>query len=334
MPYGECKVYKDGTHYIAIPHTENPHRVRVKKTEEQIIVVSPPDKSKTGLSEVSEEIACTKNDNSVIQSDSLSSSVESRIMTKKELFEELYTKYSGIRANERKKQIVSDMTPYFKNEQQAQEYVAVNLERKKRNRICRSIRMSRKAALQSWDYFVTFTYNSELHTEESFKKKLKNKLSLLSSRKGWKYIGVWERSPEKNRLHFHGIFSIPDGTMPGSMVQVEDYSFSTHKRQITLQNTYFNTYFGRSDFEELNEHCIEEALHYIQKYMGKTGEKIVYSRGLHQYFISDIMDDDVICPFGLEDRKLLLFDDFECWDEGCYMGTVSKDTIAQMRKSD
>lgn len=36
---------------------------------------------------------------------------------------------------------------------------------------------------------------------------------------------------------------------------------------------------------------------------------------------------------GIEDKKLLLFDDFVCWDEGCYMGEVSKEVIAQMRKS-
>lgn len=59
----------------------------------------------------------------------------------------------------------------------------------------------------------------------------------------------------------------------------------------------------------------------------------MYSRGLPQYFISDIMDEDVACTIGLEDRKLLLFDDFICWDEGCYMGAVSQEIIEQMRKS-
>ena len=67
--------------------------------------------------------------------------------------------------------------------------------------------------------------------------------------------------------------------------------------------------------------------------MEKTGEKIVYSKGLTQYFISDIMDDDVVCNIGVDDRKLLLFDDFKCFDEGTYMGTVSKETINSMRKA-
>ena len=67
--------------------------------------------------------------------------------------------------------------------------------------------------------------------------------------------------------------------------------------------------------------------------MEKTGEKMVYSKGLPQYFISDIMDEDIVCPVGLEDKKLLLFDDFNCWDEGVLIGKGSKEVIEQLRKS-
>ena len=69
---------------------------------------------------------------------------------------------------------------------------------------------------------ITLTYSDELHTEESFKKGVKICLRNLCYRNGWKYIGVWERSPEKKRLHFHGIFYIPEGTMPGRMIDVEE----------------------------------------------------------------------------------------------------------------
>ena len=58
----------------------------------------------------------------------------------------------------------------------------------------------------------------------------------------------------------------------------------------------------------------------------------MYSKGLPQYFISDIMDEDIICFIGLEDKKLLLCYDFTCWDEGCYIGKVSKSVIEQLRK--
>ena len=59
----------------------------------------------------------------------------------------------------------------------------------------------------------------------------------------------------------------------------------------------------------------------------------MYSRGLPQYFISDVMEEDVVTTTGIEDKKLLLFDDFICWDEGEYVGAVSKDVIGRLRKS-
>ena len=192
--------------------------------------------------------------------------------------------------------------------------------------------MTRKANLADFNFFVTFTYSDELHTEETFQKKLKNALSLLSYRKGWKYIGVWGRSPGKKRLHFHGMFYIPDGTLPGEM-KVSGYSFSEHKRKKTNENSYFKERFGRNDFENMiSEFMLDGAVTYILKYIEKSKEKIVYSRGLPQFFISDIMEDDVICPIGEEDQKLLLFDNFSCRDEGCYIGKVSKEVIKQMPK--
>ena len=44
MPYGETKVYFDGSHYIAIPHTENPYRKRPQKPEEVITVADDGEK--------------------------------------------------------------------------------------------------------------------------------------------------------------------------------------------------------------------------------------------------------------------------------------------------
>ena len=69
------------------------------------------------------------------------------------------------------------------------------------------------------------------------------------------------------------------------------------------------------------------------KYIEKTNEKIVYSKGLPTYFVSDILEKDVICNIGQEDRKILLFDNFTCLDEGLVVGKVSRETIEQMPKS-
>ena len=35
---------------------------------------------------------------------------------------------------------------------------------------------------------------------------------------------------------------------------------------------------------------------------------------------------------GENGEKLLLFDDFSCYDDGCYIGKVSKEVIAKMPK--
>ena len=125
----------------------------------------------------------------------------------------------------------------------------------------------------------------------------------------------------------------PKYYVPGELVEVSDYSFSSKKRQTTVQNTYFNTYFGRSDFEEIDEHLTAQALQYMLKYIEKTGERIVYSRGLYQYFISDILDDDIVCVTGTNENKFILFDDFSCFDEGVYIGQNSPEVRAQMKKS-
>lgn len=117
------------------------------------------------------------------------------------------------------------------------------------------------------------------------------------------------------------------------LVPIEDYNLNTHKRQITYQNTDFNSRFGRSDFVAINSKLdLGEMMQYIIKYLEKTGEKLVYSKGLPQFFMSDIMDKDVAAPIGIENKKLLLFDDFSCWDEGEYIGEVSTETISKLRK--
>lgn len=339
--YPKAKVYSDGGHYIAIPHTEQPYRARRKPKEEIIEVPDEPKSNDNNCasSEIgeSEKPKADENIKTKAAEETEGKSSETvpsvRRITKKQLFNETYKAHYTDRKSVRRKVLIETMSPYFKDRESAEYYVDAGIARKQKNLIARRIRMVRKANLADFNYFVTFTYDSALHTEETFRKKLKNALALFSHRKGWKYIGVWERSPEKKRLHFHGLFYIPDGTLPGEMKEVNGYSFSEHKRKITHENSYFRERFGRNDFDDMvTEFMLDGAITYILKYIEKSGEKIVYSRGLPQFFISDIMDEDVICPMGEEEQKLLLFDRFTCWDEGCYIGEVSKEVIAQMPK--
>ena len=346
MPYPKCKIYSDRSHYIAIPHTERPYKPRRKVQEEEIVVEEPQEQeeqeSKTlqGAPDMEEQASEEQESEEIEQAvpemphTSPKIMTAERRMTRKQLFEGLYREGRGLKKQALKSMLVKGMKPYFPSEQAVREYVDRNLRRKQRNLVARRIRMSRKANLQTFNYFVTLTYNSAIHTEESFKRKLRTTLSHFADRKGWKYIGVWERSPQKKRLHFHGVFHIPEGTLSGEMEEVNSYSFATHKRQVTMQNSFFLKRFGRNDFEKItDENRIGDALSYLMKYIEKSGEKIVYSRGLPQFFISDVMDEDVACMMGEEQEKLVLHDDFGCWVDGEYMGKVSKDTIAKMPKA-
>ncbi len=295
MAYGETKVYNDGSHYIAIPHTTRPKRKKSKKIES---------KKETEL---------------------------------KELADKVFSENKGKRRKEKIEILKNEVNEIIKDEKATKEFVKTYMDKKIRNLIERRKRLVRKINLGQWNYFCTFTYDDKKHNEESFMKKLKNCLKKLSYRKGWVYIGVWERSPEKKRLHFHGIFYIPDNAMVGELKEVNDYSFSSHTRQVTLQNTYFNERFGRSDFKPIDRrepNALSSATRYLMKYMEKSGERIVYSKNTPTYFISDIMDEDIACVMNSDKgEKLILFDNFSCWDEGCYMGQVSPEVISQMRKA-
>ena len=354
MAFGETKVYFDGSHYIAIPHTTRPKKWRPKVKEEEITVI---EKTEVGtLEENSDVPSVFENENSYCDDNEEVKNTQNfdtnekleedtktdknvqpapRKTTRKELFDELYTKYIDLSKRKRKDKIIQEMQPYFDKPKYCENFVEVNFERKQRNLICRRVRMTRKANLANFNYFCTFTYDSFLHTEETFKKKLRTCLRHLVERKNWKYMGVWERAPETNRLHFHGLFYIPENGMVGNLKEVKDYDTRSHRMRTTIQSTFFNEKFGRSDFEEIDEQerRLGHALAYLMKYIEKTGEKIVYSKGLPQYFISDILDEDIICTIGQEDKKLLLFDDFMCLDEGCFMGRVCPEVIEQMRKS-
>ena len=235
---------------------------------------------------------------------------------------------------EKTERIVKVLNQDIENIKQSQAIVNKVIEKDKRNRIVRLTRLSRKVGLQQWTHFCTFTYDSNKLTETEFREKFLNCLRHLSNRKGWKYIGVFERSPQLQRLHFHGIFVIPE--MVGEIIKTKDYSTKTHQMQIAHQNTFFLERFGRNDFKviENNLHS-QQAVRYMLKYIRKTGEKVIYSKHLQTYFVTDILEDDVVCTIGQENRKILLFDDFRCVDleNGKLLGTINKDLINQLPKA-
>lgn len=325
--YRNVKIYNDGSHYIGIPHTERPKHYRSKKN-------SP---SFTGITTVNSDITRlpmkeveNKPVNPVIPQPT--ANIKQSTVNLKDSFDELYIKYFSFPNKKRKIAIAQEMEQYFDTAEELFCFLDINFKRKERNAIERNKRMVRKARLADFNYFVTFTFDGNKHSPESFRKTLSHTLSNLSTRKGWTYMGVWEQSA-KDRLHFHGLFHIPDNAMVGILFEKKDYSIKSKRIQTTIQNTYFNERFGRSDFEPICSLLLGKTLGYMMKYIEKSGERIVYSKGLYEYFVCDIMGTDIAAPYGVDDRKILLFDGFDCWDDGELMGRVSKETIAKLPRS-
>ena len=161
MPFGETKVYFDGSHYIAIPHTTRPSKKRPYKMEETITVIQDEVKDSTENVESSislDNLETNEEDCNVdIAEDKIidnkTTLKKARQMTKKELFNELYSKYIDCKKKERKTLIIQDMLAYFENEDLCISFVNSNFDRKERNLICRRVRMVRKANLINFNYF-------------------------------------------------------------------------------------------------------------------------------------------------------------------------------------
>ena len=295
MPYKAAKISFDGSHYIATPKENFPQGHKRRRTSRPL----------------SDEEA-----------------------EKKTQFEAAYKESQQLPRKERKAHMRKAMEEAIPDKAQRKEYVERNNERKKTNAIRRKVRLSKKVNLQrEWSYFCTFTFSDEKHTEESFRKSLRNTLKHLVNRKGWKHIGVWERGGETGRLHFHGIFYIPPDGMVGEIVETTDYNTKDHRMQTTHQNTYFLERYGRNDFQPLGSpEEVQHSLGYLMKYIEKSGERLIYGGKLPTYFESDVADEDILAPYGIDDRKAILADDFTCMMDGEVIGKVSPEVIAKMPK--
>ena len=342
-----CKVTFDGSFYVAKAPQPSPYGNGKKKPRKFLKAISIPDEPtdtqatttcENQTEDISEKVKYAENARAEKdgKEEKKAQKTKKIVVDLKEIFNELYLAHAGKKKKkEIREEMLNGMRPYFDNYKELSAFVDMQLERVYHNKGTRSCRLWKKMNNVPFNYFITVTYDDKKHTEESFKKKLKMQLSSFASRRKWKYMGVWERSPKKQRLHFHGIFYIPEGSIPGELLPFKDYSFSTHRMQVTWQSLYFNEHFGRSDFEKIEgKYRMGEALAYLMKYLEKTGERIVYSKGLPQFFISDIMDEDIACKLSEDesDNKVVLFDNFGCWDEGCYIGQVSPEVIEQLRK--
>ena len=229
-----------------------------------------------------------------------------------QLFEDLYqvAVKKGLPYKKQQEFVLSKMYETVRIKEIAEKIVNEGFRRKNANIASRKKLFRRKAYLNNWNYFVTFTFDDKKHTDDSFKKSLRKCLSNLSTRKGWKVMGIWEYGEENERLHFHALLYVPDGMMVGKLYEKKDYSKRKHKVITTHPCTFFEERFGRCDFEKINSLSLKKGkyLDYILKYITKTDEKIVYSRGIPSIFRDEISEDEICAEFEDFVMKFVLFD--------------------------
>ena len=290
------KIYSDGSHYIARPQVKGVSRKYKKRPQTEIDVLFD-ELYKVGVRSVLDD------------SD----------------------KSMQARAAKLVPFILTGLEDYFPYYPDLEKYVRENVERKERNAWQREKRFRRKAYLNKWNFFVTFTYSNRKHTEETFKKKLRKCLANLATRRGWRFMGVPERGEKTNRLHYHFLLYIPRGEMVGVRTKKRDYSMKTGMLEETFSNSFFERKFGRNDFEELNvmEMKSGEAVGYLLKYLRKTGERVIYSRGIPTE-IEKRLDESVFAAAFENDNagRQVLFDNVIEWRRDIYPLTRQREPIA------
>lgn len=333
----KCKVYSDGSHYIAIRPTEGYSGPRRKPPPEEPIIVEEAASSDV-QNAVVEECAVPQGQEQTCgdmpeqtQSETVK---ERRISTRTDEFLKWYRESYGMKKKEQYAFIASKLAPYFKSDEALHKYLDYKMECKRRSETARRIRCQRRAALHELSYFATFTYDDKKATEKEFEKRLLTALSNLASRKGWKYMGTWERGGDTDRLHFHAVLYIPEGKMVGKLELKRDYDVKKKRMVERMENSFFWDRFGRNKFELIDGTALTlgTAVSYIIKYIEKSGGRIICSKGLRTFIETDIDNDDVVAQLREDDdKKYLLFDDFKVYKDGKELGAVTPGVLAQAK---
>ena len=129
-------------------------------------------------------------------------------------------------------------------------------------------------------------------------------------------MGVFEEGGAHGALHFHALLYVPENEMIGRIEEREEYSVKRGKRHTRYANTFFDESFGMSDFQELNPILLKRGgtIKYLIKYIIKTGEKIVYSRGIPAEICKELPDSDIVATYLDFVLKYALFDDVIEWE--------------------
>lgn len=340
MALRNCKVYKDGSHYIAIRSTTGHSGPRYRRPPEERIEVDdyelesgPPSEENTvqehKRAEIVENIDDSEEKDEVLEKKSYK-----RLTTRSDEFLRWYRASVGMKGKKRRKFLAEKLSPYFKNNEELTKFLDYKLQCRERAEIMKRIRCIRRASLHGFNYFCTFTYDSKKLSEQDFQKKLLNTLRHFSSRKGWKYMGAWERGGDTDRLHFHALMAIPEETMSGSIETRREYDVKKRRMVEYVTNTFFEERFGRNEFDFIDGVALSlnNAAEYVLKYIEKDGGRIICSRGLRTFIETDIDNEDIIARLREDsDQKYILFDDFTVYKDGEKLGAFSPGILSRAK---
>ena len=251
-------------------------------------------------------------------------------------FDSLYfqAKRKGLKDEEMVDYIQAGLTKLYPASSTLRKYILEKIDKKQRNLWKRIKRIKRKVNMNRRNYLVTITSDPKKHTEESFRKKLRKCLSNLHTRRGWKYMGVFEYGEANGAIHFHALIYVPEGEMVGDIVAVSEYSKKRGERYTRYGNTFFDDAFGKSDFQEVNPVLLKRGgtSRYLVKYITKTGEKIVYSRGIPAEICKELSDNDVVGTYLDFVTKYVLWDDVLDWERDIKDYGKKKEEVKRQRR--
>ena len=193
------------------------------------------------------------------------------------------------------------------------EWMDKKMEQQLHNLLNKRKRFRRKAYLNPWSYFVTITYDGKKMTEEEFRQSCKRTFNNFHTRRGWKYMGVFERGEENDRLHFHALVYVPEGQMPGKMKPVKRYSEREKRMKVMLENSFFREAYGINTFDVIQKETFGNGklINYILKYILKDGEKIIYARGVPTELEQLVGDERIAAEMIDFVTKFVLYDERE-----------------------
>ena len=194
--FPNAKIYHDGSHYVGIPHTENKRKLR-PKPQETVFVVSESNGEQTTKKKVikmptlelldddeeelldcpfEEEIDTYYSQNEVpenkINADMVPAfekkerKIKTKRVTRRSEFDRLYKESQHMTVKEQKKYIMDGIRRLFENDRSAEWYVDRRMFGKYRALVERRKRFARKAYMNNFNYFATFTYDDKKQTEE------------------------------------------------------------------------------------------------------------------------------------------------------------------------